>query len=1368
MTSENPYPCRTGNVRSLIIDKSLSLVSYGAPAHLSCSGGITIGSKAKNTQVTVALQGLAFNQTHLDFQGHFLKIADCSFKDSFKPMSVVLNEVSSVTKVSLTNSLVIGSIGCLLVDIHSGSSYNTDLLLSIWNTTFHRNEAISSEHFRGILSIRDVSNSSLFASNSTSATFSISVHHVMFYQNKGRIIEVLLPGWGVTKEVYEDIHFVGNEAVGNSSTTASLYTSQASSSTVEFHRAIFKDNEGIRCMNISSPRIVLKVKECLFSGKGSFGGDGGAMNIVAHTSLELFITDSRFLDFNSKLSNGGALYVYSRKMNTTLNNVSFVNCTAVEGAALYIWGDEEGFFQALKIDKVRVFHCSCTYHMYQYRMCGTFYLIAKGSAAITVVDSLWQKNNKYCAVSALGGEKAKISLSNVQFIDNFAIALQLSSFGKVDVTHSVVSSTKLWRQGAAVILQDVTSLSLEHVTFKENAGRALQFVASYNDPRVNVFIRFCVFNENSGGHLVLQGTDSFGQLLTFELCDSTFSGWPNGPVDIVDKACLICIFLGWYDVGQPTVANIMLSNVTLGPSMYRTGRLKGDTGQKRSAMFLKQKYGKSRVNVHINKSTFQNTHNEAYAAVAMVFLQTTPQYPGCKMTYPVWNQTNHVTVENTLFEGNTGSDAGAFLVQNANASLRNCKFKDNFSARGTHIYLAQGSASLDIDNTVFHQHWDHLDTSHFDSFIHSDSENSLVLRNTILKSDPVSDVNHLLTLSGGGAFSVDKSNTIMCSVGGMIILRNFTRVMDTLYHGEMCQVKVTIFTISCKICNPGYYSLQRGTSSGLSVRKDFVCHRCPYGATCTKNIKAKNGFWGSIVNPKNASLAFSSCPFGYCSSPPQRLLEKPVYNYCNGNRTGRLCGACPKGFAASLITSACIENTYCRPLWYIAVAAFLALLLAIYLVKRPPVLPFLIGQVLWFRQRPEINNLHSGNPATGYIKVLFYFYQVANLLLLEDTAINVLKTHYILSVTKLFNFQLSDREGRLSTFGCPISGLDAVMKELIPAVGVFCVFSCIVLVYCFDLVYRKIRGQCPSGASYTAAALETLLLGHVTLVNASLKLLNCVSVGSRRVLFIDGQIQCWQYWQTAMAVFTACYLIPFVVVLGISAKGLIRGFINVRQFLLGCVFPLPFVVYWFAYLRTKKIPDNQEQDESRKAILNVLTAPFRRATGNNVGTVYWESILIGRRLALVALHSFLSQHLPRYLVLQFVCLMLYVHHSSVNPYANSLTNRLESVSLISHVVIATFSVGQAALNSAGVVPEGPNETLFRVLDWIRAAILGLVPASFAILVLLTIVSLMIRFLYTVARYLYRYFVARYKRTSSSDENYTRLLEESLLTSSYSP
>ncbi len=113
------------------------------------------------------------------------------------------------------------------------------------------------------------------------------------------------------------------------------------------------------------------------------------------------------------------------------------------------------------------------------------------------------------------------------------------------------------------------------------------------------------------------------------------------------------------------------------------------------------------------------------------------------------------------------------------------------------------------------------------------------------------------------------------------------------------------------------------------------CIKCPYGALCTgNNVQPRPNYWGQWYE---GQLVFYQCPVDYCCTA-RADSDCNVFDYCPGNRTGILCGACQEGFSVSILTGKCTHNNQCgRDEWFWIVAILAT-----------------IGYALWYTVKDEI------------------------------------------------------------------------------------------------------------------------------------------------------------------------------------------------------------------------------------------------------------------------------------------------------------------------------------------------------------------------------------------------------------------------------
>ena len=338
-----------------------------------------------------------------------------------------------------------------------------------------------------------------------------------------------------------------------------------------------------------------------------------------------------------------------------------------------------------------------------------------------------------------------------------------------------------------------------------------------------------------------------------------------------------------------------------------------------------------------------------------------------------------------------------------------------------------------------------------------------------------------------------------------------------------------------------------------------------------------------------------------------------------------------------------------------------------------------------------------------------------------------MEKYLLIPVIGWFDFKpISSHKG----FVCPIRGLTAASKMFLQASQVIAVLFGIGVIYLLHGALRKYRKRSPffpSADRYLAATVDCLLLGYSTLANTTLKALNCVPIQTSSRFFYDGNIQCWQWWQKLCGGVICVFIIPFVFVLYRGSKLLHIKEISQKQFLYACLIPLPFAVRWM--LSCKKIPhsetgdsyDNSEQlsllpaDRSirRQSITDpvhgVIYGPFKKPDDREgSGAVYWESVLIGRRLVLICLHTFIVFPFIRMVCLSAACALILTHHIWKKPFKDVRVNHGETASLTALLVLAVVNMADALAINRGILSKQEHGCL-KVLHVVEVILLGTIP-----------------------------------------------------------
>ena len=909
------------------------------------------------------------------------------------------------------------------------------------------------------------------------------------------------------------------------------------------------------------------------------------------------------------------------------------------------------------------------------------------------LDSTLQKTRGgKLAITAVIGNS--VFSENAISTDNYLVFLckDATSF----CTYRAVNTTFTSNIGGGFFCR-AGNLSFQNVTMNLTLGVALAILPKAN---ANIIIKDCMFAKNIRSFGVL---DDWQVLYTYSginlrIQDSLFYG--HYPAHASHNSETIVVNLLQVKRNSTSQWNIVFDGITVEDTVGKAIHIKVLDG---SNIVIVIKVTRSIFRHNGIRSTDQQSSN-----------------PTCQFTSIDASLNGHIVFEKTGFEENFAAH-GIIVSHGLNTMLKNCYFRKNFVFSEGGDVVVRGS--LTIQNSSFLKSKKGFDFKSLaaitGSFISCISISQVIITNSSFVTEDRLDTHPIISFSDFKSLQTDDLTSIQCAVGTELHLEKL--------HEKKSKYDRSL-TLSCKNCPPRTYSLVRGRSKGFSVVTQSSCLSCPYGATCygDTDIKAKTNFCGYEVFTDRITLQFIPCPHNYCHQSHNDSLSN--YNSCYGNRSGVLCGQCVDGYTEDLFKTKCRNMKQCQDYWFWPVAIAYVVIMALYLVFKPPVNSILSKKILWFQnQNDDQAEHHSG----GYIKIVFYFYQVAELLLISSTQEPFERAGFVNPVVALFNFETRFLS---SSMGCPFAGLTVVTKELFLTLEVIATGFCLFPLYLIHQLTNKARHRpAPSHVLYLSVAIETLLLGYERLTETSLKLLHCEPIGNTWRLFYDGNIECLQSWQTVFIGYVALFAVPFIFVVNWASRKLQKNCISVKEFLASFFLPIPFLIYWS--LQCFKQADLvYHPPEDTKEIKEIFHDSFRlpQPEKDEPGTVYWESVLIGRRFVLLCFHGFIPDPMLRLFSLSCACLLIFVHHVITKPYRNSKMNTCESISLLMLVIISIINLMEASFVSAAVEPIGPNDNYFNVLQWAQVVILGFLPAIICILVVFAIVSQGIRLLIVLA------------------------------------
>ena len=986
-------------------------------------------------------------------------------------------------------------------------------------------------------------------------------------------------------------------------------------------------------------------------------------------------------------------------------------------------------------------------------------LIVQGS-----VDPNWISNVNiaYCLfeqnipVLEMSGSVIKSTVKNCKFVRN---GIRMMNEGNVTNTQAVLKIDCYWDWKSSVIIADCE--------FEKNIP-VLKIVAS----AITLTVKNCKFVRNELRRIndvnAYNPTVLNRQALFMIIC---YGGphWRSSAI-ICDVSIADCIFLNNFSILSATGVRYM---------SVVNSKFIGNHGIQGTALTINK----------VEKIKIVNCAFKENQAVSQSMCGD-GQLSGSGGALLLIGGKNPIDIEDSLFENNSASCYGDSVYINSpgEITLKNVSFKSSIMSS-----TSSGAMWYSISK-------------------------SLLFRNVSFTENDTMRRSRTIYTANAKRFIVGKVPVnYQCPMGANVKLYSKTK-------GK------TFAKVDCNFCHDKTYTLEesfanvRNFSASNRGIHSAKCQPCPFGATCISRIRPKMNFWGYIHKTKAHLI---SCPPGYCC---QTTEECTSLESCNARRRGVLCGQCSEGYSQSVFSGKCIQTSQCNAwrFWGILIAICFALLLAITYLQ--DILAVLFGRLnlrVMLSSFPRRSNSTNSqmlvatdgyqeeqnttieetptfertisessshiptNPqietqkkqentstTSGLIKILFFYYQMNDLLVIYKSEYQLFIFNQIKS---FFNnlFTLNANSDTLSNLGCPFSGMDIVRKRLIKS----CIPFMMLGLAGVTLLIIVVSGKCIKidvVSNYLAsirnrilvAILQTILLGYSSLTSNIFALLTCISmVDGAKILFIQGNINCYQTWQLMLLSFVIVWSLPLTAALYKASKRFQEKTLTIKGFFFTLMFPLPSVIY-LTFKRALRqdetdeliesqslddvhnqvssttddletliqtteqpqpqpqLPQQQQQPDLRAKLLHVLASSFR-SINKDGGRLQWEPVLIAQRLVLLTLHAFLTNPIIKALSMLATVILITCINIVARPFHSMFLNGLNNMYLLFLCMSGITNSLHAYIYIGETKPSGPVLDTLRVLDIIELAMHLLFPCVAGVAAIMIIITKLIHLLYSL-------------------------------------
>ena len=294
---------------------------------------------------------------------------------------------------------------------------------------------------------------------------------------------------------------------------------------------------------------------------------------------------------------------------------------------------------------------------------------------------------------------------------------------------------------------------------------------------------------------------------------------------------------------------------------------------------------------------------------------------------------------------------------------------------------------------------------------------------------------------------------------------------------------------------------------------------------------------------------------------------------------------------------------------------------------------------------------------SGIFTLIISFYQVKQLMKVDVQYKNSSDFSFITFITDCLNLEMVAIT--YSSY-CPMSNLDAVSKAFIKTylLTATLLIACLIN-YFISAVFHFSRSSLGRLSSLKPSDrlgvcfIRLLMLSYKNMASASLLLLNCVEVADHHILFIKGDIECYQWWQIVIAVLFLTWILFFPLSLKVSFNMFMKDKISFAKFILCLIIPFAVVTNYRLNRNVVSVDFVKSRNTYKvKEILSeIFQESYRLKTDDPSGeTVFYETWRLYQRVLLAIVATFWIDPLKRITLMIPIVFLIAISYHVIKPY----------------------------------------------------------------------------------------------------------------------
>ena len=212
--------------------------------------------------------------------------------------------------------------------------------------------------------------------------------------------------------------------------------------------------------------------------------------------------------------------------------------------------------------------------------------------------------------------------------------------------------------------------------------------------------------------------------------------------------------------------------------------------------------------------------------------------------------------------------------------------------------------------------------------------------------------------------------------------------------------------------------------------------------------------------------------------------------------------------------------------------------------------------------------------------------------------------------------------------------------------------------------------------------IRILMLTYKNIASASLIFLKCVDVAGVQVLFIKGDMECYQWWQILIAVFLFTWVLSFPLPLKVSFSMSMKEKISFPKFILCLMAPFVLVAHCFLNRNVVSVNLQIRRNLSQSEVKNILREIFEesyriKTEDSREETVFYETWRLYQRVLLAFVATFCIDPIVRITFMTPTVILIAVSYFVIRPYKREMyiLRWMEAFSILGYFVCLGQSMG---------------------------------------------------------------------------------------------